>query len=929
MITRFCVFIALIILTLILNVGPAHSTSISLNKNAYSNIVVAISPNVPNTWSETILQNIQLMIRRASSVLYRATKKRAYFKDVRILVPESWSNVRSNLSTWETYSEADVRVAPPASAHGNKPYTIQSGGCGQPGEYIHFTPDYLRTLTDPNTAVFGPPEKVFVHEWSHLRYGVFDEYGHQNDKKYPLFYKPPNSEEIQPNLCTNKPPIFTTMDVVTQGPCRIDPTTGVYDNNCVYNLQPKFLPDSSLMSNYSIDSVVDFCEDDQDLAHVFTAPNKHNAMCGSYSVWTVITRHPDFAMNNNPPSDVLFLEPTFQIVRSTGSRFVLVADTSGSMNDYNRIVRLYESSRRWIKYDISDGSQLGMVQFATKAKIISSMVEIKGDASREALIARLPVNAVGGTCIGCGLQKALELLRPGGPGGVILLLTDGEETDRPFIYEVLSEVVRSGARVVSIAFGRSAEDKIEELADKTNGKSYFIDDNDSSQGLNDAFVGSLTYQPAVSTDQIVVLLFKRQYQNVTGGIINENFSVDSTVGRNFVFRIDYTQKNYLRSFSLKSPSGTVYTQLVYDDVVKVAMLKLSEAEVGKWDFTLTVSSSTVDALAVHVTSQTRSTTTAPITTECYVPAGNTLNNTNASPVRILAKVMQDANPVVRAKVKAHIEMPSGPSQIFELFDNGASADTVADDGIYSRYFVGATSGGRYTVECEVWDDGSAYVNDGTFVRNRKKRSATPKMTGSFTRMASGGSFKIAQSVPVDGDIYPPSRITDLFVVEVQTNPGHTATIQFTAPGEDLDSGTAASYEIRYSPVFDDLRGTNFGSANNSTLVQQEHVVNGSLQPMVSGSRQTITFVMTMKNEETRTYYIALRAIDRSGQVALPSNIVSAQFPLDEPASGLSTKAIIGIIVGSLLGVLLIAAIAYLIHKKKYLSYEAADTRSKT
>ena len=47
---------------------------------------------------------IQLMIRRASSVLYRATKKRAYFKDVRILVPESWSNIRANLSSWETYS---------------------------------------------------------------------------------------------------------------------------------------------------------------------------------------------------------------------------------------------------------------------------------------------------------------------------------------------------------------------------------------------------------------------------------------------------------------------------------------------------------------------------------------------------------------------------------------------------------------------------------------------------------------------------------------------------------------------------------------------------------------------------------------------------------------------------------------------------------
>jgi hypothetical protein len=71
---------------------------------------------------------------------------------------------------------------------------------------------------------------------------------------------------------------------------------------------------------------------------------------------------------------------------------------------------------------------------------------------------------------------------------------------------------------------------------------------------------------------------------VTGsGSINENFAVDSSVGRNFIFRIDYTQKSYLRSFSLKSPSGTVYTQLVYDDVAKVAMFKLVEAEVSNKD----------------------------------------------------------------------------------------------------------------------------------------------------------------------------------------------------------------------------------------------------------------------------------------------------------------------------------------------------------
>lgn len=175
---------------------------------------------------------------------------------------------------------------------------------------------------------------------------------------------------------------------------------------------------------------------------------------------------------------------------------------------------------------------------------------IDGEASRQSLINRLPVNAVGGTCIGCGLLKALDVgwfvilirktdfnskrlqkvLRSGGLGGVILLLTDGEETDRPFINEVLPELMKANVRVVSIAFGwqtnsfsfdsawqeliifcrtnlrRKAEEKIEDLATKTNGKSYFIDDNDASQGLNDAFIGSMTYQPAVPSDQIIVLV---------------------------------------------------------------------------------------------------------------------------------------------------------------------------------------------------------------------------------------------------------------------------------------------------------------------------------------------------------------------------------------------------------------------------------------
>ena len=130
-------------------------------------------------------------------------------------------------------------------------------------------------------------------------------------------------------------------------------------------------------------------------------------------------------------------------------------------------------------------------------------------------------------------------------------------------------------------------------------------------------------------------------------------------------------------------------------------------------------------------------------------------------------------------------------------------------------------------------------------------------------------------------------------------------------------------------MFDDLRAINFGSkTDNSTLVQQDHVLNGSLQPLESGSKQIISFVMKVESMSVagKAFYIALRALDRSGQSGVASNIVSVHFTSAESTSGLSTKAIIAISVGSLLGCLLIAAIAYLIARKKYLSYDEAKTR---
>lgn len=56
--------------------------------------------------------------------------------------------------------------------------------------------------------------------------------------------------------------------------------------------------------------------------------------------------------------------------------------------------------------------------------------------------------------------------------------------------------------------------------------------------------------------------------------------------------------------------------------------------------------------------------------------------------------------------------PTGKTTAIDLYDNGVFGDTTRNDGIYSRYFVTATSLGRYSVECEASDGNSAYINQG-------------------------------------------------------------------------------------------------------------------------------------------------------------------------------------------------------------------------
>ena len=82
----------------------------------------------------------------------------------------------------------------------------------------------------------------------------------------------------------------------------------------------------------------------------------------------------------------------------------------------------------------------------------------------------------------------------------------------------------------------------------------------------------------------------------------------------------------------------------------------------------------------------------------------------------------------------------------------------------------------------------------------------------------------------------------------------------TAPGDDGNTGTASSYDIRYSTSTITLG--NWGSATPAT---------GEPTPASAGTTQTFTLSGL---QGSRTYYVAIRTTDNSGNVSGLSNVVN-------------------------------------------------------
>uniref|UniRef100_A0A8C1RAD3 VWFA domain-containing protein n=1 Tax=Cyprinus carpio TaxID=7962 RepID=A0A8C1RAD3_CYPCA len=833
------------------------STGIKLDGNGYVDIIIAIGSRVPQ--DDMLIDKIKEMVTEGSYYLYDALDEKVYFKDATILVPSHWMITNILL-----------------------PFHKIGKHC-LPYHKIR--------------------RRVLVHEWAHLRWGVYDE---NNDKK-PFYY---SNGRIEPTRCSKN--IEGQFYEVTAGgslqQCRTDPETLLLTKECTFFPDRNQITNSSIMFLPSLDPVTAFCHENE---HNYEAPNMQNIKCGK-ATWTVIFEDSvdKDALRSLKPPESPPPPPSFKIVQRKQRVVCLILDVSGSMRG-SRILLQQQAATHFLRNIIEEQASVGIVQFSTSASTLSPLTTIDSDNTRENLIKMLPKVADGWTNMCLGLIDNGDAL-----GDEIIFLTDGEATDN--IELCAPSAIKSGAIISTVAFGKKAATALIEMAEQTGGKFIYANDELTSNQLMDAFA-SFTFSTGDYTKEPVQL---ESVGERTSDWFNGTVSVDQTVGNKTSFVIIYELS--FPSVYIQSPSGLIYTQTntSHDKLLKTVTLNVpGTAEPGDWQYS--IQTTILQALTLTVTSQAAQADVPPITVKTRM---NQKSSDGTKPMIVFAEVSQNYRPVINAEVWATLESETGIEHTFQLLDNGAGADASQGDGIYSRYFTKMVNG-RSSLKVRVKNQEGqtrlaapkksgapyvpGYVVNGVVQLNPPKPpvSEEPLEVGSFTRTATGESFEVTLSGTAPPN-FPPNRITDLSA-EIHED---TVLLSWTAPGEDLDQGTAKSYEIRWSFDLDMLRD----SFSNG------HVVNtAAVSPQEAGSVEQHSFNLSFPIQNGTTLSFAIQSEDEVNATSETSNIAQASKILRAPKPpGISnpgmnlTVLVISVCVVTMVICFIVAVTTWAVKRKK-------------
>ncbi|XP_077544758.1 calcium-activated chloride channel regulator 3A-1-like [Haemaphysalis longicornis] len=150
------------------------------------------------------------------------------------------------------------------------------------------------------------------------------------------------------------------------------------------------------------------------------------------------------------------------------------------MKDNNRLKVLIKGATSYVQHIEDNTRRLAIVTFSTHATTVRSLMLVNGTTRWEYLDEIEKLTPSGYTCIGCGLKSALkELTSPkeSAEGGVIVLVTDGEENVDPRIKDMLPKLIEAKVVVSTVGLVSEADKQLLDLASSTGGKAFIMRDS--------------------------------------------------------------------------------------------------------------------------------------------------------------------------------------------------------------------------------------------------------------------------------------------------------------------------------------------------------------------------------------------------------------------------------------------------------------------
>lgn len=792
---------ALFILVLLLQEG--RSLDIVVTNGGYSNVVVAIGDDLHENSCAIYVANIKALISSASPVLYSATEERLFFSSITILIPDNWTSCGSleidpNVDQL-TFEDSHIRVHTPHPFFGNNPWTQQPRGCGDPGEYIYFSSDFL----SEESPTWGSQGSVFVHEWAKFRWGVFEEYGHVGDSIFPSAYHT-TATDWQPNYCTDG-----AVNVQYRS-CDLD--TPEADCTFTPNIEQRENITSSLLATPFIATVRTFCDDAN---HVPTAPTKHNLLCNKRSTWDVISKHPDISTT---ASGDFQGNISYSIQHSTtdpsSDRFVFLLDVTEKMGPkglFHRWEYLRDAVRQFIMTKAADGSQVAVISFgssvaphdlvtlnATNRKELSDLVkENPGpDAYKNLSLAiRIAANVLG-------------------ESGKIILITENLENH-----------VEDRMALVESANGLPVQPILYPADPGVSTDLYWpvAEMNDlEPQVVNNTLVDtSQSVECLIQLTQFIQMACQSAYVEVTSGRSNQTSNVitlvvvDASMYESEFFIEILADGSTINEYFVEGPSATEQDLALNSTRSIIFRGKFLQNGIYSVIFITPVPFQGIYASIYAVATSVDNQPIFSIDVSASAPLSNLTFTRDPPRAPIIYAMLSDGtHPILFAELIATIRV-QGLEDVYsfdlKLWDNGIEGDVTGNDGTYSSYLIGVEREGILTISV------SASDNNGTAMKvaaaSPASVSAAPidpdldlACCGSSLRipgdlLTSAGTFNFSSSEGIhgqstgtfpDANAYPPGRVTDLKGVRVDAE----LTLTFTATGEDFNVGQASSYNVK-------------------------------------------------------------------------------------------------------------------------------------